>query len=153
MRRYVIGVAVLAAALWTAPASAQRPASGAETARPAGAAPADSSAEPRLVFDREVFSYASGGRRDPFRPLTASDDGPLFDELSVRMIVFAQDPRESIVLVQDVTGKVYRLRRGERVGNASVVDIGRSRVLFSVNEFGVYRQGVLELKPNQGARR
>jgi len=153
MRRYVIAVAMLAAALWTPPVSAQRPASGAEPARPAATAPADSAAEPRLVFDREVFSYSTGGRRDPFRPLTASDDGPLFDELSVRMIVFAQDPRESLVLVQDVTGKVYRLRRGERVGNASVVDIGRSRVLFSVNEFGVYRQGVLELKTNQGATR
>lgn len=143
----VMIAAGLAAAFLTAPASAQQSARAAEVA-------ADSiGGEPRLVFDREVFSYGAEGRRDPFRPLTASDDGPLFDELTLRMIIFAQDPRESLVLVQDVTQKVHRLRRGERVGNATVVDIGRSRVLFSVNEFGVYRQGVLELKPNQGARR
>ncbi|NLG62748.1 MAG: pilus assembly protein PilP [Candidatus Cloacimonetes bacterium] len=146
MRMSVMAAAVLAAALYAAPAAAQN---GAGAAAP----PADSLAEPRLVFDREVFSYSSGGRRDPFKPLTASDDGPLFDELTLRMIIFSQDPRESLVLVQDVAGKVHRLRRGERVGNATVVDIGRSRVLFSVNEFGVYRQGVLELKTNQGASR
>lgn len=153
MNRYAVIVTAAAAALCAVPASAQQQARAAEPARGAAAAPADSAAEPRLVFDREVFSYSSGGRRDPFRPLTASEDGPLFDELTVRMIVFAQDPRDSMVLVQDVTGKVHRLRRGERVGNATVVDIGRSRVLFSVNEFGVYRQGVLELKSNQGASR
>src|SRR5690606_39995686 len=84
---------VLAAALYAAPAAAQN---GAGAAAP----PADSLAEPRLVFDREVFSYSSGGRRDPFKPLTASDDGPLFDELTLRMIIFSQDPRESLVLVQ-----------------------------------------------------
>jgi hypothetical protein len=142
----MIAAVACAAAFWATPAAAQQAPSG-------GAAPADSAAEPRLVFDREVFSYSAGGRRDPFRPLTAADDGPLFDELTLRMIIFSQDPRESLVLVQDVAGKVHRLRRGERVGNATVVDIGRSRVLFSVNEFGVYRQGVLELKTNQGASR
>jgi hypothetical protein len=137
-----LGLAV-AALLAAAPAAAQRPAAASDS----------TPAEPQLVFDREVFSYAGAGRRDPFQPLTASDDGPLFEELRLRMIIFARDPRESLVLVQDVTTKVHRLRRGDRVGNATVVDIGRNRVLFSVNEFGVYRQGVLELKPNQGASR
>lgn len=132
---------VVVAVLAAAPAAAQQP------------TPPDSAGEPRLVFDREVFSYSAGGRRDPFRPLTASEDGPLFEELRLRMIVFARDPRESLVMVQDATDKVHRLRRGDRVGNATVVDIGRTRVLFSVNEFGVYRQGVLELKPTQGASR
>ncbi len=140
-RTYFIAIAAL---LCAAPAAAQRA---------AAAQPDSASAEPQLVFDREVFSYSGGGRRDPFRPLTASDDGPLFEELRLRMIIFSRDPRESLVLVQDVSEKVHRLRRGDRVGNATVVDIGRNRVLFSVNEFGVYRQGVLELKPTQGASR
>ncbi|MGH7506254.1 MAG: hypothetical protein ACRELX_11410 [Longimicrobiales bacterium] len=132
-----------AALLCAAPAAAQRPA----------AADTGNAAEPQLVFDREVFNYPAGGRRDPFQPLTASEDGPLFEELTLRMIVFARDPRESLVLVQDISEKIHRLRRGDRVGNATVVDIGRTRVLFSVNEFGVYRQGVLDLKPTQGASR
>lgn len=138
-----VSIIATAALLCAAPAAAQRPA----------AADTSNAAEPQLVFDREVFSYSAGGRRDPFQPLTASEGGPLFEELTLRMIVFARDPRESLVLVQDVSEKIHRLRRGDRVGNATVVDIGRTRVLFSVNEFGVYRQGVLDLKPTQGASR
>lgn len=137
-----MAIVAFAALLCAAPAAAQRPAAADTTV-----------AEPQLVFDREVYSYPAGGRRDPFQPLTGSEDGPLFEDLTLRMIIFARDPRESLVLVQDVTDKVHRLRRGDRVGNATVVDIGRTRVLFSVNEFGVYRQGVLDLKPTQGASR
>ena len=148
-------ILVLAAgALAASPAAAQEPA--APPAAPAASAadvPAVANAEPKLVFDREVYAYPTGGRRDPFQPLTSSDAGPLFEELALRMIIFAPNPRESLVLVEDVTNKVHRLRRGDRVGNATVVDIGRTRVLFSINEFGVYRQGVLELKPTQGASR
>ena len=40
----------------------------------------------------------------------------------------------------------YRLRRGDSVGNATVVDIGPTRVVFSVSDFGIRRQEILELK-------
>ena len=50
-------------------------------------------------------------------------------------------------------GVANPLRMAPLSPGATVVDIGRTRVLFSINEFGVYRQGVLELKPTQGASR
>jgi hypothetical protein len=136
--------------LVAAPVAAQQqtPASG---ARQPGA-PAQSG-EPSLVFDREVFSYPENGRRDPFQPLRLNDSGPQFNELTLRMIVFSPNPSESLVLVQDSEKTVYRLRRGESVGSATVVDIGRTRVVFSIVEFGMQRQEVLDLKPPQGASR
>jgi hypothetical protein len=41
-------------------------------------------------------------------------------------------PGESVVAVSDAAKKQYRLRRGDTVGNATVVDIGPTRVVFSV---------------------
>jgi hypothetical protein len=104
--------------------------------------------EPRLVFEREVYAYPASARRDPFRPLTNADSGPLFQDLQLRMILFSREnPGRSVALVQDAGSKTHRLRRGDAVGSATVVDIGPRRVLFSVMEFGVRRQEVLELKP------
>lgn len=134
--------------LAAAPASAQQPA----PANPARQAPAASD-EPRLVFDREVFTYPENGRRDPFQPLRASDSGPQFAELSLRMIMYSPNPSESMILLQDASQKVHRLRRGDSVGSATVVDIGRTRVVFSISEFGMQRQEVLDLKPTQGVSR
>ena len=43
-------------------------------------------------------------------------------------------------------GTRFPLRRGETVGNATVVEIRETRVIFSVNDFGIRRQGILDLK-------
>jgi hypothetical protein len=51
--------------------------------------------------------------------------------------------------VSDGSKKQYRLRRGESVGNATIIDIGPSRVVFSVMDFGIRRQEVLALKDNR----
>lgn len=114
----------------------------------AAQAPAAAPGEPKLVFEREVYAYPASTRRDPFRPLTAADAGPLFQDLQLRMILFSREnPARSVALIMDGTRKTHRLRRGESVGTATVVDIGPRRVLFSIEEFGVRRQEVLELKP------
>jgi hypothetical protein len=105
--------------------------------------------EPRLVFEREVFRYAGRARRDPFQPLTGRNAGPLFADLVLRMIIFSDDPSQSVVTVSDASNNQYRLRRGDTVGNATVVDIGPSRVVFSVNDFGLRRQAILDLKANR----
>lgn len=104
-------------------------------------------AEPQLVFEREVFSYPGRARRDPFMPLTGQNAGVLFADLKLHMILFDDNPNRSIVAVSDAANKQYRLRRGDTVGNATVVDIGRTRVVFSVSDFGIRRQEVLEMKP------
>ncbi|MGH7506050.1 MAG: hypothetical protein ACRELX_10385, partial [Longimicrobiales bacterium] len=120
-------------------------------AGPPGAAPAAHEA-PTLVFDREVFRYTGENRRDPFRPLTRQEDlGPVFNDLALRMIIFSPQPAQSVVVVADATGKVYRLRRGESLGNATVLDIGQTRVVFSVEDFGVRRQEVIDIKPSNSS--
>jgi len=119
-----------------------------EAAAPAAppSTPAASS-DPQLVFEREVFAYPGRARRDPFMPLTGQNAGVLFSDLKLHMILFDDNPGRSIVAVSDAAGKQYRLRRGDTVGNATVVDIGRTRVVFSVSDFGIRRQEVLEMKP------
>jgi hypothetical protein len=102
--------------------------------------------EPVLVFEREVFSYPGRSRRDPFRPLTG-DEGPLFEDLRINVILYSPNPAESVVLLSDATNRVYRVRRGETVGKCcTVVDIGPTRIVFSVVDFGIRRQEVLALK-------
>jgi hypothetical protein len=104
--------------------------------------------EPRLVFEREVFTYRGRVRRDPFSPLTSATEGQLFADVRLHMIIFVDDdPRESVAAVSVAGGRRIRLRRGETVGNATIIDIGRTHVVFSILDFGTRRQEVLHLKP------
>jgi hypothetical protein len=111
--------------------------------------------EPILVFDREVYRYPGENRRDPFRPLTRQEDlGPVFNDLTLRMIIFSPDPKQSVVVLADASKKTYRLRRGESLGNATVVEIRQTQVVFAVDDFGVRRQEVIDMKsrkPTEGA--
>lgn len=116
--------------------------------RPMPSGPPISADDVKLVFDREVYRYEGAGRRDPFKPLTDENaQGPLFDDLRLRMILHSNVPGQSIVVLADARQKTYRLRRGESVGNVTVVDIGPDRVTFAVEDFGVRRQEVLSMKP------
>jgi hypothetical protein len=132
----------LAATLFAAPASAQ------EAATPQPDLPAATvvTTDPRLIFEREVYAYPGRARRDPFMPLTGQNAGPLFSDLKLRVILYSENPSQSIVAVSDAANKQYRLRRGDSVGNATVVDIGPTRVVFSVSDFGIRRQEVMDLK-------
>lgn len=116
---------------------------------PPATRPAKPPAEPKLVFEREVYTYPGGPRRDPFLPLIGQNaGGPLFQDLQLRMILYSADaPARSVASLMDASKKVYRVRRGDVVGNATVLDVGPRRVLFSVVDFGIRRQEVLELKP------
>ena len=141
-RAYLTGLLVATAA--AVPAQAQQAAAPQTPEAPAAVAmPGD----PRLIFEREVFSYPGRARRDPFMPLTGQNAGILFSDVTLHMILFDENPGRSIVAVSDAANKQYRLRRGDSIGNATVVDIGRTRVVFSVSDFGIRRQEVLELKP------
>ena len=124
-------------------------------AQTAGVAPAPvvNAGEAQLMFEREIFSYPGRGRRDPFAPLTGDNAGPLFSDLKLNMILYVADaPAESIVTITDASKKVHRVRRGDTIGNATIVDIGPNRVVFSINDFGVRRQAVLDLKPQTQGR-
>ena len=120
-------------------------------APPAGAHPTTPKApfkEPKLVFDREVFTYSENGRRDPFKPLLGKESsGPLFDDLKLKGVIYSSDPRLSIALIVDGSKHTYRVHRGEVVGNSRVVDIQPLVVKFAVESFGTVRNEILELRP------
>ncbi len=140
--------ALLLAAALTAPLQAQGK-KAAPPKKPAAtkAAPALEVAEPKLIFEREVYSFPESSSRDPFVPLVGkNEDGPRFEDLSLRGIIYSP-AGSSLVLLTD--GKrVYRRHRGEMVGNARIVQISPTQVTFSVNYFGVWRQESIELKKN-----
>lgn len=111
-------------------------------------------AEVRLVYDREIFSYRAAGRRDPFRPLTDDDElGPRFEQLALQAIIYSTGADRSVALLGDGTGRVYRVRVGDVLGNARVVEIGPMRVVMAVETFGTVRQEMLELQRRGGAQR
>jgi hypothetical protein len=114
---------------------------------PAPTAPPGSQPEPKLAFDREVFAYPVDGRRDPFKPLTGGPGAgaPLFADLALRGIIYSPDARRSVALVQ-VGRRTFRLRRGDIIGNARLLEIQPLRVRFAVENFGTIRNEVLELR-------
>ena len=135
--------------LAAAPLAAQAPKPPAAGAK---AAPPKAPIEAKLVFDREVFTYDASQRRDPFKPLLGKESlGPLFDDLKLNGIMYSPDPGRSIVLLQDGSKKKYRLKRGELVGNSRVVEIRPLAVRFAVENFGMIRYEVLELRQGAGA--
>ena len=119
---------------------------GALAAQAPAKAPPGPPAEPKLVFEREVFVYPADGRRDPFASLAAEADlGPRFEDLVLEGIIHSASGPRSVVLLSDGK-KIYRARVGDVVGNSRVIRIGQTRVEFAVEELGMVRQQVLELK-------
>lgn len=133
--------------LSTAPAAAQ----GAQ--QQPTQAPGDTAAV-QLVYEREIFGYADRGRRDPFRPLTDNDEtGPRFEELVLQGVIYSTGQGRSVALIADASGRIYRVRTGDVVGNSRVVEIGPLRVVLAVENFGTIRQEMLELRKREGADR
>jgi hypothetical protein len=146
MMRAIAALALFAGATT---ANAQQPAAAATPAPApaAAAAPKQPTPEPKLVFDREVYAYASNARRDPFKPLAGKESlGPLFEDLKLRGIIYSPEPTLSIVLMQDGSRRLYRLHRGEVVGNSRIVEIKPLMVRFAVENFGMIKYETLELR-------
>lgn len=141
---------VLAAGAFLLPASAeaQQPGTPAQ-------APGAEARNLTLVYDREVFTYRGQNRRDPFRPLTSQsgDLGPRFEALSLQGIVYSTGRGRSVALLNDSDGRVYRVREGDLVGTTRVIEIGPSRVVLAVDNFGTIRQEILELATKEGTDR
>lgn len=124
-----------------------------------GSAPGQSSPDPLsgevsdsiLGFEREVFEYSGGGRRNPFRPLTAfNTGGPRFEDLELMGIVYNRDVGSVAVVADRTNSRRYRLREGERVGTARVLEIRPGEVVFAITTFGVSRQAILRAKKERG---
>lgn len=110
--------------------------------------------EVTLVYEREVFAYAPAGRRDPFRPLTEDDElGPRFEQLVLQGVIYATGQGRSVALLGDGSNRIYRVRVGDIVGNARVLEIAPQRVVLAVETFGTVRRETLELTRRGGAQR
>jgi len=101
-----------------------------------------------LVFEREVFDYPSFTRRNPFRPLSGPGGELRYQDLSLIGIMYSPDGVNSVavlstggVTVNDdgttapVDGDAFYLKVGERIGNATIVEIRRDAVIVDVQEF------------------
>ncbi len=114
---------------------------------PEGEPPSGEASGSALGYEREQFEYSGRGRRDPFRPLTAmARQGPRFEDLEVAGILFNPEVGSVAVIADRMSKRRFRLREGERVGTARVVEIRPDEVVFAVSTFGAHRQAVLRVK-------
>lgn len=130
------------AAADTAPGGAAR----AEAAGDTAVAPGDTS----VVYRREVFDYPVGQRRNPFEPVDAGEDaGPRLEDLTLTGILYSPDAGSVAVLIQPDTGRRYRLRPGDRIGDARLLNVTADRAVFRVEAFGFNRRTVLRLQQDE----
>jgi hypothetical protein len=131
----------------------------AQTPPPQGPPP-----EPELVFEREVFQYPSFQRRNPFIPLEGAEGGVRFDQLSLIGIMYSSDPTASVAVLSTggvqvaddgtlspVEGDAYNVKVGQTIGNTTIREIQRDRVIVDVEEFGLTdRRTMFFLSRRQG---
>lgn len=132
------------------PTSAAVPQAG-DTAATAGMAERGGRSE--LSIEREVFTYSSDGRRDPFRSLMSSSElRPMISDLELKTVIY--DPSGgSVAIMRDVsTNEQYRVRVGQALGRMRVSRIQPRSVTFTIDEFGLSRQEVLALNDNTKER-
>jgi hypothetical protein len=109
-----------------------------------------------VLFRREVYSYPSAGRRDPFSSLIESGDiRPMIADLQIVAITVGQSDRQSIATLKDVSSsEIYRVRVGSVFGRMRVTSIRQREVTVEIDEFGYKRQETLSINvPVGGGRR
>jgi hypothetical protein len=118
----------------------------------AAAAEADSIRKAREIeVMRETFAY-SGGSRDPFASLlNSSSTGPEIGTLD--LVGVYQDLRNSsnsvVVLREKATAKRHKLRVGDQLGRARLVQIRPRDAVFTIRDFGYERQETLSLRKQE----
>ncbi len=102
------------------------------------------------VYRREKFVYPVDGRRNPFLSLIDLEDaGPQFENLDLLGVLFGGSAGSVASLIDRATDKRYRVRRGDVVGNARVVEIRPDAVVFQVTQFGVTRSETLQIRKEE----
>lgn len=125
---------------------APRPAAAQDQADPS----AGQSAPLELIYRRERFVYPTDNRRNPFVSLLSLDDaGPQFEDLDLLGVIFGASQGSVATLIDRATERRYRIRRGDSVGNASVVEIRPDAVVFRVTQFGVTRSETLGIRKEE----
>jgi hypothetical protein len=134
--------------------STQQAASGRATQSAGGSTAVPSVEAPAGTFDREVFSYQPGGRRDPFVSLMATGElAPALTDLQVTGIVYDASGQGSVAVLRDQSTKEqYRVRVGQSLGRIRVARIDPKAVTFTIEEFGFSRQETLALRDSNKER-
>jgi hypothetical protein len=109
---------------------------------------------PKVLINREVFSYEGDGRRDPFVSLLSTADlKPMLADL--KLVGVAYDPRgqNSVAVLRDMTSKdQYKVRVGQTIGRMRVAAIQPKAVIFTIEEFGYSRQELLPIAPPDSSK-
>jgi len=123
-----------------------------DTVTLAEAAVADSMEKAREIeVMRETFAY-SGGSRDPFASLlNTTAAGPEIGSLElVGVYQNLRNSDNSVVVLRDKgTAKRYKLRVGDQVGRAKLVQIKPRDAVFTIRDFGFERQETLSLRKQE----
>ena len=144
-----------------APPLAHLPLSGPGSAPAAGGASPAPGAGAALVASgsmrpvtREVFTYESQSRRDPFFSLILTEDlRPLLSDLKLVGILYEASGRRSVAILRDIlTNAQYRVNAGMTLGRMRVAQIKPRAVIFTVDEFGLSRQDSLFLADSTKVR-
>ena len=121
-------------------------------ARPAAVVVADSIQKAREIeVMRETFAYA-GGTRDPFASLiNGASTGPEIADLD--LVGVYQDLRSTdnsvVVLREKATAKRHKMRVGDQLGRARLVQIRPRDAVFTIRDFGFERQETLSLRKQE----
>lgn len=115
----------------------------------AEAALADSVQKAREIeVMRETFAYG-GGTRDPFSSLINSNkDGPELADLDlVAVYQDLRNPSNSVVVLREkVSTKRHKMRVGDQLSRARLVQIRPRDAVFMIQDFGFERQETLSLR-------
>ena len=134
----------------TAPASA---ASKSDTLKPEVEAAAADSVQRAREIDvmRETFAYA-GGARDPFASLIDTDKtGPEIADLDlVGVYLDVRTPANNLVVLREkVSAKRHKMRVGDQLGRARLIQIRSRDAVFRIQDFGYERQETLSLRKQE----
>jgi hypothetical protein len=128
------------------------PSAGATQAE-AEAALADSVQKAREIeVYRETFAYA-GGTRDPFASLINKDKvGPEIADLDlVGVYMDLRTPSNNVVVLREkgTSAKRHKMRVGDQLGRARLVQIRPRDAVFTIQDFGFERQETLSLRKQE----
>jgi hypothetical protein len=114
---------------------------------------ADSAQRAREIeIMRETFAYA-GGARDPFESLINRDKtGPEVSDLDlVGIYMDLRSPSNNIVVLREKgsSAKRHKMRVGDQLGRARLVQIRPRDAVFTILDFGFERQETLSLRKQE----
>ena len=99
------------------------------------------------TYEREVFTYPAIGRRNPFQPFhLGTETGPRFGDLTLSGVLYHQGLGSVATLTDRQTGRRYRVREHDRLGEVRVVRILPTEVDFAITSFGVRREETLRVR-------